>query len=259
MCSEKCFVVDPVAELDGIDGEARVSCGPRYKGYLPLKTALEWTICLVMLIVTAPLVGLIALIIKATSPGPAFYRQVRLGRNGRPFAIFKLRSMTHNCEAKTGPVWSGANDVRVTSIGRFLRDTHLDELPQVLNVLAGQMSLVGPRPERPELATRIERTLPQYRNRLRLRPGLTGLAQVQLPADADMEDVRRKLAHDLYYVRNVNLWVDLRIMACTIFHLTSLSLNSFGRLLVKSYGSAAEKSSLAEPTVFGVERQARSA
>ena len=140
---------------------------------------------------------------KLTSPGPAFYTQTRVGQGGRPFTIYKLRTMIHNCESLTGPRWCMPGDPRVTPAGWLLRVTHLDELPQLLNVLRGEMSLVGPRPERPEFLPQLERALPAYRQRLVVRPGVTGLAQVKLPADTDLDSVRRKLAHDLYYIERL--------------------------------------------------------
>src|SRR5207253_4196733 len=142
---------------------------------------------------------------------PVFYSQIRLGRGGKPFAIYKIRTMTHNCEKVSGAQWSTPGDARITPVGRFLRKTHLDELPQLWNVLRADMSLVGPRPERPEFVPKLEHALPRYRDRLAVRPGVSGLAQVQLPPDTDLASVRRKLAHDLFYVERMSFWLDLRI------------------------------------------------
>jgi lipopolysaccharide/colanic/teichoic acid biosynthesis glycosyltransferase len=171
---------------------------------------------LCLLVLAAPLILLAALLTKLTSRGPAFYLQVRLGRGGLPYTIYKIRTMTHQCEKSSGPQWSKAGDPRVTRIGAFLRATHLDELPQLFNVLRGEMSLVGPRPERPEFIPHLERAIPHYRDRLRVRPGVTGLAQVQLPADTDIRSVRRKLTYDLYYIRHMSPWLDARIILCTV-------------------------------------------
>lgn len=208
--------------------------------YAPLKSVIEWPIALLLLVIAAPIIALMAIVTKIVSPGPAFYSQVRMGRGGKAFRMHKIRSMTHNCEAKTGPMWSSGTDQRVTRIGRFMRDTHIDELPQLWNVLKGEMSVIGPRPERPELVDQIEQALPRYRERLLAKPGLTGLAQVQLPADTSLEDVRHKLAYDLYYVQKMSVLLDLRISLCTLLHLSGLVLNSFGKLMVKSYGNEAE-------------------
>jgi lipopolysaccharide/colanic/teichoic acid biosynthesis glycosyltransferase len=156
--------------------------------------------------------------VKLTSRGPALYAQRRLGKGGRPYVLYKLRTMTHDCEKKTGPRWSTPGDPRVTPLGRILRRTHLDELPQLWNILRGEMSLIGPRPERPEFVSALEGALPCYRQRLLVRPGVTGLAQVQLPADTDLQSVRRKLAYDLYYIRMLSPGLDLKIVACTSLH-----------------------------------------
>jgi lipopolysaccharide/colanic/teichoic acid biosynthesis glycosyltransferase len=169
----------------------------------------------VLFLLTAPLLLFAVVLVKLTSRGPAFYLQVRLGRNGRPYRIYKVRTMLHDCERLTGPRWATKGDARITPVGRFLRASHLDELPQFWNVLRGEMSLIGPRPERPEIVQELERVIPNYRLRLRVRPGISGLAQVQLPPDTDLASVRLKLAYDLYYVRHFNLGLDLRLMLAT--------------------------------------------
>jgi lipopolysaccharide/colanic/teichoic acid biosynthesis glycosyltransferase len=200
--------------------------------YIPCKIVLEFIAAACLLVLTAPIILLIALLIKLTSRGPAFYIQTRLGRFGRPYSIYKLRTMTHNCESQSGPQWATAHDRRVTRLGRFLRRTHLDELPQLWNVLKGDMSLVGPRPERPEFVPALERAIPHYRQRLLVRPGVTGLAQIQLPADTNMESVRRKLAHDLFYVHQVNFWLDFRIVLGTLFKVAGLPFPVLRRLFL---------------------------
>lgn len=187
-----------------------------------IKVSGDFLCALVMLILAAPFILLAALAIKLTSRGPVFYSQTRLGRGGRPYRIYKLRTMYHNCERQSGAQWSTKGDQRVTLVGRFLRRTHIDELPQLWNILRGDMSLVGPRPERPEFVPQLEKAIPRYRERLRVRPGLTGLAQVQLPPDTDLESVRRKLACDLYYVERLGFWLDLRILLSTPFHVLGI-------------------------------------
>ncbi len=186
--------------------------------YLPLKSAFDWIFAAVLLVILAPFIAFAALLVKLTSRGPAFYSQVRLGRNSKPFRIHKIRTMTHNCEHHSGACWATADDSRRTGVGRVLRATHLDELPQLWNVLKGEMSLVGPRPERPEFVPNLEQAIPHYRDRLDVRPGVTGLAQVQLPADTDIDSVRRKLAYDLYYIRQMGPWLDLKLICCTAVH-----------------------------------------
>ena len=171
-----------------------------------------------------------ALLVKLTSSGPAFYWQTRTGKNGRLFTIYKLRTMYHNCESASGPRWSTPGDARITPLGHILRRTHIDELPQLWNVVRGDMALVGPRPERPEFIPGLAQALPHYPDRLLVRPGMTGLAQVQLPPDTDLDSVRRKLAYDLYYVRHVSVWLDSRVLAGTLFYLLRLPLDLLPRL-----------------------------
>jgi lipopolysaccharide/colanic/teichoic acid biosynthesis glycosyltransferase len=186
--------------------------------YVRAKGVLEFGVAVVMTILAAPVILLLAALVKLTSRGPAFYSQTRLGKDRRPYRLYKLRTMSHNAEKLSGPQWSKPGDPRVTRMGRFLRKSHLDELPQLWNVLKGDMSLVGPRPERPEFVAELEKAVPYYADRLRVRPGVTGLAQIQLPADTDLESVRRKVAYDLYYLQSASLWLDLRIVLLTAFY-----------------------------------------
>lgn len=166
-------------------------------------------------ILLLPLILLTAVLVKFTSKGPAFYTQSRVGRFGHCFRIYKIRTMRHNCEHLSGAKWAVKNDTRVTWLGKFLRKSHLDELPQILNVLKGDMSLVGPRPERPEFTAILEAAVPHYRDRMLVRPGVTGLAQVFLPPDTDVNSVKRKLVYDLRYIITMSLWLDLRLMLAT--------------------------------------------
>lgn len=192
--------------------------------YAAAKMALDVVLASVLLMLTAPLVGIAMILIKITSPGPAVYTQTRMGRDGKPFTIFKLRSMTHNCESLTGAQWSKPGDSRVTLVGRWLRRTHVDELPQLWNVLRGDMSLIGPRPERPEFLPTLEQALPCYRQRLQVRPGVTGFAQVQLPPDTDLESVRIKLAYELYYLRHMSFLFDAGIYLATLGKVLGVSM-----------------------------------
>jgi len=186
------------------------------------KILMDFAVAATLLVLSAPFMLMAMILVKLTSRGPALYAQKRLGLDGRIFTIYKIRSMWHNCESTSGPRWSSVGDARITPVGRILRATHLDELPQLWNVLRGEMSLVGPRPERPEIVPLLEQSIPQYRERLRVLPGLTGLAQVQLPPDTDLQRVRRKLACDLYYVQFVGPWLDLRIMVGTACYLLGI-------------------------------------
>jgi lipopolysaccharide/colanic/teichoic acid biosynthesis glycosyltransferase len=198
--------------------------------YGACKRVADLLAALVLLVLTAPLVLLSMLLIRLTSRGPALYTQTRVGRGGVPFTIYKLRTMVHRCESLTGALWSVPGDPRVTPLGRILRRTHLDELPQLWNVLRGDMSLVGPRPERPEFVPQLEQAIPHYRARLAVRPGVTGLAQVQLPPDTDLDSVRLKLAYDLYYAAHVGFWLDLRIGLATALKMVGVPFRVLRRL-----------------------------
>ena len=197
--------------------------GPKFRWYAALRPGLDFLLGLLLLTCLCPVIICGAVAVKLTSPGPAFYCQTRLGRKGRKFTIVKLRTMVHNAEALTGPVWASANDPRTTRFGRFLRNTHIDEFPQLFNVVTGQMSLIGPRPERPEIATSVEWDIPHFRQRLQVRPGITGLSQLVLPPDSDIEDVRKKFLTDIYYIRNMNPLLDAQVSFYTLAYLLSAS------------------------------------
>lgn len=209
---------------------------PLYGWYDRWQRAIDVGAAILILLVSAPLIALGALLIKLTSRGPVFYSQTRLGRYGKHFTIHKLRTMVHNCERLTGPCWAQANDPRITLVGRILRNLHIDELPQLWNVLCGDMSLIGPRPERPEFLTKLEMAMPHYRRRLLTRPGITGLAQVLLPADTELDNVREKLPYDLYYVRHANPWLDLRIVLATVLYLLRAPIPLRRNVLLLSAG-----------------------
>ena len=202
-----------------------------------LKRSLDIIGSTIGLIAFSPVFVILAVAIKLDSRGPIFYTQERIGINrrrsrsgeppyggcrrvsdtfGRPFKIYKLRTMVADAERNTGPVWAAAKDVRITRLGRLLRKTRLDEMPQLWNVLRGDMSIVGPRPERPMFVASITESLPEYPKRCSALPGITGLAQVKSRYDSSIETVNRKLAYDLYYVRHGRLLLDLKIMAATV-------------------------------------------
>ena len=171
---------------------------------------------IVGLVLLSPLFPVIALLIKMDSKGPVFYKQERLGKSGRPFHIMKFRTMSQDAEKESGPVWARKRDPRVTALGNFLRAYHLDEIPQLFNVLDGDMSLIGPRPERPQLAEVIEKEVPGFGKRLEVKPGVTGLAQIRYQYGASIKDARRKLKYDLIY-RERKCWtLDLIILLRTI-------------------------------------------
>ena len=179
---------------------------------------------LALLPVWAVLCVTIPLAIRLESRGPVLYRQVRLGRGGRAFTLWKFRTMVNGAERETGPVWATRRDPRVTRVGRLLRRWHLDELPQVVNVVRGEMSLVGPRPERPTLAARAERAAPGFSRRLAVRPGIAGLAQAQ---GAGHRDPRAKLRYDLQYISRMGPWLDLVLCARCVRRVLGRRLRAF--------------------------------
>ena len=173
------------------------------------------TVSLTLLLTTLPLIVLVALLVRLESRGPVLYRQERVGLGGRSFTCLKFRSMRVNAEA-AGPTWAQQRDPRVTRIGSFMRRTRIDELPQLFNILSGEMSFIGPRPERPHFVQQLAAAIPFYHERARVKPGLTGWAQVNYPYGASVEDARAKLSFDLYYVKNRSLLLDILILLSTV-------------------------------------------
>jgi sugar transferase (PEP-CTERM system associated) len=186
------------------------------RALLAAKRVFDIALSLVGLILGFPVMLAVALLVKLTSRGPVFYHQERVGLGGRTFQVHKFRSMRQDAEAATGPVWSKKNDSRITPTGRFLRRTRLDELPQMWNVLRGDMSIVGPRPERPTFVAELTEKIPFYGQRHVVKPGLTGWAQVRYTYGASVEDAIEKLQYDLYYIKNLSLALDLVIVLETI-------------------------------------------
>jgi len=200
--------------------------------YLQSKRLIDLTAALVLMVPGLPLIALLVILIRLTSRGPGVYRQERVGKNGEVFTMYKLRSMRSDAEAKTGPVWSAAgSDSRVTRLGYWLRKLHLDELPQLFNVFRGEMSLIGPRPERPEFVTVLADSIPGYMGRLQVAPGITGLAQINLPPDTDLNSVRRKLILDLEYINTASFLLDLRMFLCTLLRLVGIKGETAMRLM----------------------------
>jgi len=168
------------------------------------------------LIISLPIVLISAFIIKFTSKGPVLYSQTRVGKDGELFELYKLRSMFVDAEDQTGPVWAKEDDPRITPFGKFLRTSRIDEIPQLVNVLKGQMSLIGPRPERPEFVSKLSNEICDYQKRLKIRPGITGLAQIKNSYDSTIKDVRKKVKFDLLYIKRMCFLTDLRILLGTI-------------------------------------------
>jgi sugar transferase (PEP-CTERM system associated) len=182
-----------------------------------LKRSMDIVLSAIGLLLVGPVILALAAAVRLTSPGPAFYSQKRVGRQGRVFTVHKLRSMCANAEKDTGPVWaSGAGDMRVTRLGRIMRRTRLDELPQLWNIFIGEMSLVGPRPERPEFVQSLSRDIPFYGQRHIVKPGLTGWAQVRYTYGASLEDAMEKLQYDLFYIKHMSVKLDVFIIFETI-------------------------------------------
>jgi exopolysaccharide biosynthesis polyprenyl glycosylphosphotransferase len=189
---------------------------------LRLQTLYSMLLALAALILAAPVMVLVAIAVRITSPGPVLFRQVRVGLRGQLFTIYKFRSMVVDAEAKTGAVWASRNDPRVTAIGAFLRKTRLDELPQLFNVIRREMSVVGPRPERPEFVQTLTELIPFYAHRHSVKPGITGWAQINYKYGESVEDAVKKLEYDMYYIKNLSPSLDFYIM----FHTAKAMLAS---------------------------------
>ncbi len=182
-----------------------------------VKRFLDIVISFLILLITLPITIITAILIKLDSKGPVFFKQERTGLNGKNFYVYKFRSMVKDAEKKSGPVWSQKNDPRVTRVGAFIRKVRIDEIPQMINVLKGEMSLVGPRPERPYFVEKLSKEFPLYKRRLKVRPGVTGWAQVKHKYDETLDDVKTKLRFDLFYIENMSLRMDFKILFRTIF------------------------------------------
>lgn len=180
------------------------------------KRAMDLACAVIGLVLTLPFLPFIAALIKLDSPGPVFYRQKRVGERERCFMLYKLRTMRQDAESATGAVWASTNDPRVTRLGAFMRKSRIDELPQFFNILRGDMSMVGPRPERPEFVERLKKSIPYYSERHFVKPGVTGWAQVRYPYGASEEDAMEKLRYDLFYIKNLTLTFDVMIILETI-------------------------------------------
>jgi exopolysaccharide biosynthesis polyprenyl glycosylphosphotransferase len=186
------------------------------RGQCIAKRIVDLVIAVLLLIATAPLMLLVAIAIWYDSPGTIFYKQERVGYRGRRFQIIKFRSMVQNAEKDSGAVWATERDPRVTRVGRFIRLVRIDELPQLFNVIRGEMSIVGPRPERPVFVEQFNQVIPGYDTRHNLRPGITGWAQVSYQYGSSIADARHKLKYDLYYAEKWSLLFDLKILFITV-------------------------------------------
>ena len=192
-------------------------CKPQVSKYHRFK----WYVDVVISIATLPLTGSLILLFMfltwLTSKGPIFYTQIRCSKDGKPFKMYKIRSMVVDAESKGEAVWAGKRDPRVTAVGRLMRRLHLDELPQIWNVWRGEMTVIGPRPERPEIIEQIKKEINCYEYRMLVLPGLTGYAQLNRPSDTDLRDVRKKLILDIEYIEKASFGFDMRILLGTAF------------------------------------------
>jgi exopolysaccharide biosynthesis polyprenyl glycosylphosphotransferase len=182
-----------------------------------VKRVIDIVVSLLLLLIFSPILLLSIILIKMDSRGPILYKQKRVGKNGAIFTIYKFRSMVEDAERVTGPVWADKKDPRVTRVGRVMRKLRIDEFPQLINVFQGYMSLVGPRPERPFFVDQLRNEYPFYVRRLKVKPGITGWAQVKGKYDTTIEDVKEKLEYDLYYIENMSIQLDIKILLFTIY------------------------------------------
>lgn len=217
-------VMTPGAICAAAEGEERfIEAKPiTPSAYFAWRQWFDRFVALLLLIPGLPIMLAVTVLLFLTSDGPILYKQRRVGKNGKIFTLMKFRSMIPDAEKKTGPVWTSVNDPRITKLGKLLRASHLDELPQIFNVLNGDMLLIGPRPERPEFTCHLSREIPGYDNRSLIPPGVTGLAQINLPPDTDLESVRRKLTLDLEYIQTGSFKMDFQIFVATFMRLCLL-------------------------------------
>ena len=184
--------------------------------YAAAKRVLDIVCSLMGAIILSPLMILAFFLVRFTSKGPIIYSQTRVGKDGEPFQIYKFRTMRVDAEKDTGPVWAAQNDKRLTPVGKFLRKSHIDELPQLFNVLKGEMSIIGPRPERPVFVEEFKESIPNYEGRLTVKPGITGLAQVWHRYDETLQDVKKKVRYDHLYIKKMGFWADVNIILRTL-------------------------------------------
>jgi exopolysaccharide biosynthesis polyprenyl glycosylphosphotransferase len=216
-------VISGLARTEQIYGIPLIQVNPNlntlYNRYS--KRVLDLLIAIPSFILISPFWGIISILIKLDSTGPVLYKQDRIGENHRKFTIRKFRSMKYDAEMKTGPIWATDSDPRITRVGGWLRRFRLDEIPQLLNVIKGEMSIIGPRPERPYFMEQLMQEFPFYYRRHKIRPGITGWAQIKQPYDRDINDVRKKLKYDFYYIENLSFSLDMKILASTAWVMLS--------------------------------------
>ena len=214
-------VISGQARTNQIYGFPLIDLNPHYFTPLEklLKRSFDVFISILLLFLTLPITIITAIVIKLESHGPVFYKQERVGKDGIQFFMYKFRSMVQNAEKLTGPTWAQKGDARITAVGRFIRKYRIDEIPQFINVLKGEMSAIGPRPERQFFIDKLKNEVPFYERRLRVKPGITGLAQVKHKYDTSIDDVYEKVKYDLYYIENMSFKMDVTILFHTVFTL----------------------------------------
>ena len=216
-------VISGLARTEQIYGVPLIQVNPNLKTFynIYLKRVIDLIISIPCLMIFLPFWGIISIMIKLDSSGPVLYKQDRIGENNTTFTIRKFRSMHYDAEKDSGPVWASDEDPRITRIGAWLRRFRLDEIPQLINVVKGEMSIVGPRPERPFFIDKLMQEFPFYYRRHKVRPGITGWSQIKQPYDMDIDDVRKKLKYDFYYIENLSFSLDIKILASTFWVMLS--------------------------------------
>ncbi|HBT77831.1 MAG TPA: hypothetical protein DEB39_13115 [Planctomycetaceae bacterium] len=200
--------------MDSVDTPSDIpGCpAPHLSGYFRWKSRMDRVLAVPLFLLALPFIAVAVAVVRLTSTGPGIYKQIRVGKNGNVFAMYKIRTMRVDAEAATGAVWARPGDPRITRVGKILRNLHIDEFPQFWNVIRGDMSLVGPRPERPEIVNVLDKKIDGYILRLQIKPGITGFAQLNHHSDHDLNDVRKKVVYDLEYIQKASLWFDLRLL-----------------------------------------------
>jgi lipopolysaccharide/colanic/teichoic acid biosynthesis glycosyltransferase len=216
-------------------GEIRPDAGLELSPYFARKALATRMLGGLLLAIAFPLILLLVAMVRCTTAGPGLFRQQRVGKGGKEFTMYKIRTMYQDAEATSGPVWCQPADSRITCCGRLLRFLHLDELPQLINIVRGEMDLIGPRPERFEFVAQLVDKIPHYAQRLAVLPGITGLAQINLPPDETTDCVRRKLVLDLEYIAITSWGVDFRILVCTALRMMGIRHGHAVRLMRLEY------------------------
>ena len=216
-------VISGLARTEQIYGVPLIQVNPNLKTFYNkyIKRVIDLIITIPCLMIFLPFWGIISIMIKLDSSGPVLYKQDRIGENNTTFTIRKFRSMHYDAEKDSGPVWASDEDPRITRTGAWLRRFRLDEIPQLINVVKGEMSIVGPRPERPFFIDKLMQEFPFYYRRHKVRPGITGWSQIKQPYDMDIDDVRKKLKYDFYYIENLSFSLDIKILASTFWVMLS--------------------------------------